>query len=249
MLTDLFGAAYSDWRFTGAFIFNCALLNLACLSFIGPNTNELCLLQMWIMNLFYICVLAPLFVKTYRMYLLVGTQRVRRQNIPHSKTFFMMVPFILVEILILLIFTFVDPSKKTSIIEQYGSDIIYREVCSHETAAFFWTQCVYEGGLLLIGCYLAYKTRNMNEEFGESKQLIFSMYNIAFVASIIIIVANVVDVYERALCILLTVGVFWCTIFSSGVFVLPRLLQVKERLGGGENGRRITVTGVSTPCQ
>lgn len=241
--------AYSDWRFTGAFTFNCALVNLACLSFIGPNTNELCLLRMWIMHLSYIRVLAPLFVKTYRMYLLVGTQRVMRQTISHSKTFFMMVLFVLVEILILLIFTFVDPSKKTSIIEQYGSDIIYRKVCSHETAAFFWTQCVYEGGLLLIGCYLAYKTTNMNEEFGEPKQLIFSMYNIAFVASIIIIVANVVDVYERIIYILLTVGVFWCTIFSSGVFVLPRLLQLKERLGGGENGHRIKVSGVTTPCQ
>lgn len=33
----------ADWRFLCAFLASCALLNLSCLSFLGPNTDALCL--------------------------------------------------------------------------------------------------------------------------------------------------------------------------------------------------------------
>ena len=34
---------FSDWRFMGAFLFGFVLLNLACFTLIGPNTDALCL--------------------------------------------------------------------------------------------------------------------------------------------------------------------------------------------------------------
>eukprot|EP00580_Thalassiosira_gravida_P010497 CAMPEP_0201632718 /NCGR_PEP_ID=MMETSP0493-20130528/6263_1 /ASSEMBLY_ACC=CAM_ASM_000838 /TAXON_ID=420259 /ORGANISM="Thalassiosira gravida, Strain GMp14c1" /LENGTH=851 /DNA_ID=CAMNT_0048104293 /DNA_START=624 /DNA_END=3179 /DNA_ORIENTATION=- len=256
----------SDYRFTGAFILNCCLLNLACLSFMGGNTDELCLLRMWLVHFFFVVTLAPLLVKTYRMYMLVGKPGLRRHKISHVKTALMMVPFILIEVAILLIFTFVDPSKETSLIEQDASTVTYRVVCTHETIAFATVQLAYEGAILLVGCFLAYKTRNMvssksfcpleqlclfytldiqdhfhnlcptlhqtiraqqKDDFGECKQLLLAMYNIALIASIIIVLAYVAELYGK-LRILVTVGVCWSTIFSSGVFVLPRLLQVQQ---------------------
>jgi len=217
----------SDYRFTGAFIMNCGLFNLACLSFMGGNTDELCLLRMWLVHFFFVVTLAPLLVKTYRMYVLVGKPGLKRQKISHFKTALMMVPFILIEVAILLIFTFVDPSKETSLIEQDASTVTYRVVCAHETIAFTTVQLAYEGAILVVGCFLAYKTRNMKDDFGECKQLLLAMYNIALIASIIIVLAYVAELYGK-LRILVTVGVCWSTIFSSGVFVLPRLLQVQQ---------------------
>ena len=220
---------YCDWRFTGLFIIGCMLLNLACLSFIGPNTDELCLMRMWLLHLCFVIALAPLIVKTWRMRSLVGKPSLRRQTISHTKTAMLMVPFILVQVMILLIFTFVDPNKETQIIEQDGSSINYRVVCSHDTKAFLIVQLIYEGGILIIGCILAWMTRNMEGDFGESKQLIVAMYNIAVVASLVVIVANVSDVSGGTMRVLVTVAVCWSTIFSTGVFVLPRLLQLKNR--------------------
>ena len=63
---------YSDWRFTNLFIFGCILLNLSCLSFIGENSDELCILREWLLYFFFVFALAPLIVKVYQMYLLVG---------------------------------------------------------------------------------------------------------------------------------------------------------------------------------
>jgi len=221
--------ATSDWRFTGAFIFNCVLLNLACLSFIGENTDELCLLRMWLVPLCFVLALAPLLVKTHRMYQLIGRPGFNRQLISHTKTVLMMTPFIAVEVLILLVFTFVDPSKETEVIEEDGSVVSYRVVCSHNTGAFAAVQIVYAGGLLLVGCFLAFKSRNMNEEFCDAKPLVIAMYNIALVSSLVLIVAIGVDIPAGQLSILVSAAVAWSTIFSSSVFVLPRLLQGEKR--------------------
>ena len=220
--------AVGDWRFTGAFISACVLLNLACLSFLGENTDELCLLRMWLLHFCFVQALAPLIVKTYRMYLLVGTG-MRRRSISHTKTAMVVLLLVVIEMIILLIFTFVDPSKGTSIIVQDSYDVIYRHVCAHETRAFFVVQLIYEGGLVLIGCYLAYKTRNLKEEFGESRQLILSMYNIALVGIAILIAGNVVETTAGGRRVITTIGVCWTTSFSSGVFVLPRLFRMQER--------------------
>lgn len=233
---------YSDWRFTGVFILACAFLNLACLSFVGENTDELCLLRMWLLHLCFVLALAPLLVKTYRMYLLIGTPSLRRRKISHTKTAMMMLPFVMIQLAILLIFTFVDPNKETTIIAQDGYDVIYRRVCAHETKAFFLVQVLYEGGLVLIGCFLAYKTRNLGEEFGEAKQLIIAMYNIALVGSAILITANVVEAYDGTIRGFITVSVCWTTCFSSGVFVLPRLLRMQANI----TRDRVIVTGLSS---
>ena len=83
---------------------------------------------------------------------------------------------------------------------------------------------------MLVGCYLAFKSRNMAEEFSDAKPLVIAMYNIAVVASLVLIVAKVVDIPDGALRILMTAAVAWSTIFSGSVFVLPRLLQSKKRV-------------------
>lgn len=101
-----------------------------------------------------------------RMYLLVGTRSGVR-TISHTQTAKMALPFILLQTVILLIFTFVDPNKRREIVETEGSEIIHRYVCDHDTPAFFSVMMIYEGGLILVGCVLAFKTRNLRSEFNE----------------------------------------------------------------------------------
>ncbi len=148
-----------DWRFTGWFIFGCALLNLACLSLLGPNTDALCLTRMWLLNFFFVVALTPLFVKTWRFYKLLGdgTLIPTRQSISYPKTAQMMIPFILIEVLILTIFTFVDPIRAEELLEYDNNGVTHRLVCTRENSAFFAVQVVYQGGLILVGCVLGEK--------------------------------------------------------------------------------------------
>lgn len=236
----------SDWRFMSAFVGGCALLNASCLSFLGPNTDQLCLTRMWLIHFFIVFALSFLFVKTYRIYRLVGA-RPTRTTISHAQAARMTLPFILLQTSILLIFTFVDPNKMTETITNEGSDITHRYVCEHDTPAFFIVMLIYEGGLILIGCVLAFKTRNLQDEFNESKQIILAMYDTAVIGSVLLIVSNAVVTYQGEQRLLFAVGIFWTTCFASMVFVLPRLMQVISRESQKDEysrNVRVTVSGV-----
>lgn len=236
----------SDWRFMSLFVGGCALLNASCLSFLGENTDALCLSRMWLIHFFAVFTLSFLFVKTYRMYKLVGAG-MRRTTISHAQTAKTALPFIGLQTLLLLIFTFVDPLKREEIITTEGSDITHRVVCAHDTNAFFFTMLLYEGGMIIVGCVLAFKTRNLRDEFNESKQIILAMYDTAVIGSVVLIVSNTIESYQAGHRILLSLATFWTTCFASLVFVIPRLLQLKNRQRSqhGTNRTTVVVSGLT----
>ena len=69
--------------------------------------------------------------------------------------------------------------------------------------------------MVCIGCLLAFVSRNMDPKFGEPKQMIFSMYNIAFTGVILIALFLAVDIEEDGRRMLQGIGIFWGTIVSS----------------------------------
>lgn len=228
----------TDWRFLSAFLLSCALLNLSCITFLGPNTDEMCLIREWLVHFFLVLSLSLLFTKTYRIYKLVDSATSFTSTIiTHKQAIKMALPLVLVQTIILLVFTFVDPNKLTELIYFSGSDITHRLICSHETPAFFITTMTYEGGLLLLGCILAFKTRNLQSEFNESKQVIFSMYDTAAIASIILVVSNVALEYQGQQRLIFSLGIFWCTCFAGCVFVLPRTIKFSSRRNVGRSSR------------
>jgi hypothetical protein len=166
-------------------------------------------------------------------------------------------PVIMAQAAILLTFTIVDPPKRTEVIENNNGMVVQRAVCEHETHAFLITVLIFEAGFVLAGCYLAYKTRNLDEDFGEAKQLMFAMYNIAFVGGIIVLVVNVADMDGNGQSVLQAVGVWWGTVFSTAAFVLPRLVQVRQRRNnsqqnassalGSDRSTNVHISGLHEP--
>ena len=68
----------------------------------------------------------------------------------------------------------------------------------------------------------------MDPKFGEAKQLIFALYNIAFTAVVIVAISLSADMEQNGFYVLQSIGVFWASVFSSCAFVLPRLLEMKQ---------------------
>lgn len=138
-------------------------------------------------------------------------------------------PAILLQVLILSLFSILDPATKYTYVDIDGSSSSQHSVCKHETNGFAITEIIFEGGLVLAGCILAFMTRNLGSTLGEAKQLLFAMYNVALVALIVILMGFFLTIDQQAVYVIMTVGVFWATVFSSCAFVLPRLLQVQKR--------------------
>lgn len=236
---------FGDWRFTCGFILGCVLLNGSTFTLIGENTDTTCLLRMWSFHLFFVMALSPLFVKIWRIYKLAGSLNLRRNAITNSRAVMYTLPITLCQGVILLVFTFVDPPKQTEIIESDGGVVVQRIVCATNTDAFVITQAIFEAGFVFIGCVLAYLTRNTEDDlFGESKQLIFSMYNIAFVGIIVVVIVSVADLDGNGQSIMQAIGVFWGTVFSTGAFAIPCLLRHMRRESRVGQSSSIYVSGI-----
>ena len=65
--------------------------------------DALCLARIWSFHLLYAVALAPLFVKVWRMWRLVGQKHIRRSKMPHWKTALYMLPIVGIQFMILLV--------------------------------------------------------------------------------------------------------------------------------------------------
>lgn len=223
---------FGDWRFTCAFLLGCILLNASSYAIVGPSTDTTCLLRMWTFHLMIALGLSPLFVKVYRMYVLIEAgEQVHRMAISNRKAASWTLPIVLVQILILVISTFVSPPTAVELIENNDGEelVLTRIVCASEQPTMMVVRFIFEAGLISVGCILAYKTRDLKQGFGECKQLCFCMYNIALVIVIIGVVVYAVDMNESSKGLLRTIGVLWATGFSAAAFVVPRMVQVQRQ--------------------
>ena len=239
---------HADWRFTCAFILGCSVLNGSSFALLGPNTDVTCLLRMWAFHTLFVVALSPLFVKVWRMHQLVGGKTIRRKAISNTQAALYTLPLILVQVTILIIITFLDPPKQKEIIEDNDGVIIQRVVCAADSNAMLIVEVVFEAGVVLVGCILAYMTRNLDSKFGEAKQLIFAMYNIALVGVIILLVINLTQMSSDGSSVLQAVGVFWGTVISSAAFVLPRMIQIREQVQTGRRGQ-VRLSGIEPPSK
>ncbi|CAB9523130.1 expressed unknown protein [Seminavis robusta] len=221
----------ADWRFTCLFFLGCACLNLASFSFLGKNTDAVCLLRMWSFHMAFVAALSPLLAKCFRMRMLVsqpGTVT-RRRRVTHFQTFMIMLPPIVLQAAILLVVTLVDPPTASEVLKNPGTvDVTQHVVCSHNTQGSFIFQILFEGSLTLTGTVLAYHMRHIESKFGEAKQLIFAMSSILGMGIIILIFSSLLEYDDSGRRVLYAVGICWGTTVCCCAFALPRLLTTQN---------------------
>ena len=233
-----------DLPFMAAFMVGCILLNLSSFTSLGENTDEMCMLRFWSFNMCFALTLAPLFAKVFRMYRLVGSglvRVIRRKKIDNWETAFSALPIVGVQVALLTIFSFVDPPRAQGEFFFDGSSPTSSITCGHETKAFPITQITYDAGLVLTGCILAYLSRNVPSQYGETKELLFGMYNIAFTGLCFVVLTLALDSTQSSEYSFRAVAVCWGSVVTSAVFVLPRLFRARTSHGSRQ---RIMVSGL-----
>ena len=236
---------HADWRFTCAFIVGCSLLNLSSYALLGNNTDTTCLARMWTFHMLFVVALSPLFVKVWRLKQLVGSPSIRRVSISNARAAMYTLPVVMIQLGLLFIITFVDPPKQDEVIEESGGVVVQHTICATNTKLLLIVEASFESALVVIGCILAYQTRNVDRKFGEAKQLIFAMYNIALVGIIIVVVMTFGQLTNAVSTFLQAVGVFWGSVVSSAAFVLPRMLEIRHEVRMGPR-RRVRLSGLDS---
>lgn len=236
---------HGDFLFTGAFIVGCVFLNLSSLTSLGENTDTMCMTRFWAFNLSFTLAIAPLFIKVYRVYRVVGAaNRMRRKKVSAKESAFQVIPILAMELTVLLVFSFVDPPHAIEEVDIYASSTpTYHIRCDHDSKAVIYTELAFKGCLVIVGCVLSYCSRNLDRRFGESKQLLFGMYNIAFTGACLLLLVAFVGASPEGIHVFRTLGVFWGTVLTCAVFVVPRLIQAMEPSSSRRNAS-IRISGL-----
>lgn len=71
-----------------------------------------------------------------------------------------MLPLLTTQFVILLIVSLVNPPRQIEETETSEGVITQHVVCGHNTDALFFIEVVFEAGLIVVGCVLAFQTRH-----------------------------------------------------------------------------------------
>jgi hypothetical protein len=97
-------------------------------------------------NLSFRTALSPLFVKVWRMHgLLTASKGFQRVNVNHCAAVVYSLPIIVLESIVLMTFSFVDPPRATEILtlgSGFGEQAV---LCAQQTNSFFITQFIFHG--------------------------------------------------------------------------------------------------------
>ena len=122
----------------------------------------------------------------------------------------------------------VGPPKRTVDIRQEDETVVTQHVRrASETRALRIVQYIFVAGILAAGCVLAFQTRHLDKEFGESKQLIFRMYTIATITVILFVMQQSENFDPGGKALMQAIGVLWESVFCTASFLFPRLMQVR----------------------
>ena len=173
--------------------------------------------------------LVPLWDKVWRIYKLVGSDKILKRTIDQKKVVLQYIlPIISPQALILIFVSIFDPPRQDEVTTTDGGTITQHIICNKNSKSFMIPVIIYEAGLVLAGCVLAYKTYHIDKQFSESKQLIFAMYNIALAGIVFVLVIVMAEIEPDASYMLQALGVFWGTAISACAIVIPSLIKASN---------------------
>lgn len=226
----------SQVRISCCFVAGAFLANIGTFALVGGLSDVKCKLQFWALILPMTMLLAFLFGKVYRAYIVfVAAQKFQRVTVTDRELFLKIFLVILVQVVILLIWTFVEDSRVESLTMTESVDQRYcigedchpaEEQCVENYNIVGIFSIVYLAILVLVGCILSCQSRKLPNCFSEAKYIMLAMYNVGLVAIMIGIVAAVADLAVSAETLLLTFAVFLVATGSVVLVFLPKFIKI-----------------------
>lgn len=112
--------------------------------------------------------MSPILVKVWRMYMIITrSKKFARMKISNMQAWLLTMPIPAVEILLLTIITLVDPPHPVEELQLEDNAGLQTVTCGYESEVLFIAvQLSFHAVLVLIGCILAYCSRNLDPRFG-----------------------------------------------------------------------------------
>ena len=212
-------------------------LYTALLLLVQPVTATSCSGLNWSYNLGFTLTLAPLLVKAWRVHRIFNRRKMRVVKISNSQLLLVVGALLTMETGLLIAWQAVAPMSPSTISQQESNVQHLYTQCAYtgSSIGFFAAAGLSKGLMLVMGVLLAFNTRDVAQQFNESKSIAIAIYNIvivlALIAPIIVFIAAAGDTLVTLLLFLLA----WAATFTLISLMLPKLLSLlSHRSRAGE---------------
>jgi gamma-aminobutyric acid type B receptor len=210
------------------FLFGAMLLNISLAFTTGPNDAGMCNVRPWLFNCGFTLAFAALFQKIFRVWKLFDNPRLKKVKVTNTMLMMNIAQMLFVEVLLMVIWSIADPITPTETTETDATagDIVSTECLSNTQLGEFipLLQGLWKVLLVLYGCFLAFKTRNVGSAFSESRHITIGIFAVAGIGGLILLVTVLLEgIPIKAKLIFMTIGVVIATAVATLVVFAPKI--------------------------
>ncbi|KAI9004093.1 7 transmembrane sweet-taste receptor of 3 GCPR-domain-containing protein [Gaertneriomyces semiglobifer] len=151
-----------------------------------PTTKATCIVERWTQGVGFALVMGNVAAKAYRIWRIFDNAKLSSIVITNRDLAKFGGTILGIELVLLALWTALDPPTITT---HYTKDS-YQYLCgsANRTVSLLLTIIVYVANALLLAFngFLAFKTRNVSSEFGEARQIGYTIYNVVIVSIIVV---------------------------------------------------------------
>lgn len=222
-----------SYFFSSIMAYSWTFLYLSVIFNMGKHTTITCISRVWLLQFGYICIIAGLFVKLYRIYIIFHLKTMNAVSKISDKD--MMKPFsfiIIIDIILLILWTVMTPpgvnghTKILKLTYTHSLDItngeIEQVICSGGHSVMGMLLIIFSSLLLLVSCYISWKLRQVPKHYQETKAIV----NIVIAVGLGCVVITPVLFLENSTQItnifLKTLGTFFGSTVSLIMFIVSK---------------------------
>ena len=173
--------------FIYCFISGAILLNLTIIVFIGPNTDALCMMRPWFVNVASTIMFAPLVMKLNRVDLLFNNPKMKKVKVTDTMVVIQVCMILAVDIVILILWSSIQTPKMITTSVRYSS--VYQPISDYTCSTgisqpFEIIMVIWKVLLLAFGVSKAISCWKIPSDISEAKHFAIAIYNIAMVGGI-----------------------------------------------------------------
>ncbi|VDP08397.1 unnamed protein product [Soboliphyme baturini] len=198
------------------------------------NFGRICTAKVWTLCLGFTLAFGSMFSKTWRVHSIFTNVQLNRKAIKDFKLFLIVGILLLVDGIVLTIWLIIDPMKMDVKALPIRGNLLIKpniEYCKTEYTVFFQSILYgYKGIILLLGCFLAWETRNVNvPALNDSKYIGMSVYNVVVMCALGVAISFILQDRVNESFILISSFVIFCTTLTLCLVFVPKVSIINHR--------------------
>lgn len=181
-------------------------------------------------SLGYVLLFGPLFVKSWRVGVLVRNTKLRHMKVPSYQLYARLFVMLAITSILLGLMFYLDPPHVESTTEPITYD--------GEIHVVPFQTCTVDGNLMssmlifalalftAYGCYVSYQIRNVSEDLSEARWIFLSIYNGALLSAIMLAIVLGLDLTFMQIHLFATLGILIVSVFTVALIMVPKFINI-----------------------